>query len=71
MSKTNTDDKHPKSKAVIAVDVQNNNRSITEGIRDLCARAESLVESQVPTKRMRKSLLDSAETLLFTTKREC
>ena len=54
----------PQSKAAITIDVQNANREIGEGIIDICARAESLLDTQAPTKRQKRNLLDTVESLL-------
>ena len=65
MSKKSSEDILPMSKAAMTVDVQNDNRTISNGIRDLCNRAESVLCSEAPTKRLRKSLLDTAASLLL------
>ena len=53
-----------KSKAVIAVDIQTDNRVVGDGLQLLCERAATILDTAAPTKRIRKSLLDTAESLL-------
>ena len=53
-----------KSKAVIAVDIQTDNRVVSDGLQLLCDRAATILDTAAPTKRIRKSLLDTAESLL-------
>ena len=52
------------SKAAITVDVQNDNHAIYGSILDICGKAEAILESQAPTKKQRKCLLDTAASLL-------
>ena len=52
------------SKATIAVAVQNQNIDVRAGIQSLRDTAISLLASDNPTKRARKELLDTANTLL-------
>ena len=53
-----------KSKAAIAVDIQTDNRVVGDGLQLLCERAATILDTVAPTKRIRKSLLDTAESLL-------
>ena len=64
MSKRDSGSARPKSKAAITIDVQNGNREISDGIVNICARAESLLDTQAPTKRQKLNLLATAESLL-------
>ena len=64
MSKRRADNDPPRSKADMTVDVITDNRTISNGISDLCNRAVSILDSEAPTKRARKSLLDTAASLL-------
>ena len=55
---------HPQSKAAITINVQNGNCAISEGIMSLCDKAESILDSETPSKRKKKNLLDTAKSLL-------
>ena len=55
---------HRQSKAQLAVDLQTQNHSICDQIKSLRDTAASVLESEAPTKRIRKELLDTAESLL-------
>ena len=52
------------SKAAIAVDVQSQHEALSNSIQLLRATAATILESEKPTKRARKELLDTADTLL-------
>ena len=52
------------SKAAIAVSVQNQNTDVHTGIQAIRDTAVSLLAVDNPSKRARKELLDSANTLL-------
>ena len=54
----------PQSKAAITIDVQNGNHVINEGIMSMCDKAESILDSETPSKRQKKNLLDTAKSLL-------
>ena len=53
-----------KSKDIIAVNIQSDNRAISSGLQLLCDRAAIILDMSVPTKWIRKSLLDTAQSLL-------
>ena len=53
------------SKASTVVNVQNQNAEVREGIQSLRDSAASLIDSENPTKRARKMIMDTADTLLF------
>ena len=55
------------SKASTLVNVQNQNVEVHEGIQSLCDSAASLLEvyPESPTKRARKKIMDTADTLLY------
>ena len=52
------------SKAAIAVDVQSQHEALSNSIQLLRATAATILEAEKPTKRARKELLDTADTLL-------
>ena len=52
------------SKAQLAVNLQTHNRSIYNRINFLCNMAESVLETEAPTKRQRRRILDTVESLL-------
>ena len=52
------------SKAAITVSLQEDNRDVSNGIQSICDSAHSLLNSQHPTKRQRKELLTTAQSLL-------
>ena len=58
------DNNKRKSKADITVEIQTDNRAIGEGIVSLRDAAESILGSAAPTKRQRKLLVETAESLL-------
>ena len=53
------------SKAALAVDLQSHNRTICDRIQSLRDTAVSVLEATAPTKRQRKMLLDTADSLLL------
>ena len=55
------------SKASTLVNIQNQNVEVHEGIQSLCDSAASLLEvyPESPTKRARKKIMDTADTLLY------
>ena len=63
-SDTNTANTDRRSTAVIAVDLQNTNQAVGDGLQLLCNTAGAILDSEAPTKRLRKSLLDTAHSLL-------
>ena len=52
------------SKAATVVNVENQNAELREGIQSLRDSAASLLDSENPTKRARKMIMDTADTLL-------
>ena len=52
------------SKAALCVDLQTQNRAVCEQIKSLRDTAVTLLDSEKPTKRARKELLDTAQSLL-------
>ena len=52
------------SKAQFAVALQVHSRSINDQLKTLRDTAASLLEAEAPTKRQRRELLNSAESLL-------
>ena len=55
--------KRMKSKACMTVDLQTNGRTVQDGIASICDSAISILQSEHPTKRQRKSLISAAESL--------
>ena len=53
-----------KSKACLTVDLQTNGRVVESGIASIRDTAVSILQSEHPTKRQRKSLISAAESLL-------
>ena len=56
--------KRMKSKACMTVDLQTNGRTVQDSIASICDSAISILQSEHPTKRQRKSLISAAESLL-------
>ena len=56
--------RHRQSKAALCVDLQTQNRAVCEHIQSFCDTAVTLLDSEKPTKRARKDLLDTAQSLL-------
>ena len=52
------------SKAVIAVDIHSQHEAVCESIKSLRDTGATLLASEKPTKRVRRELLDTADTLL-------
>ena len=52
------------SKAVIAVDIHSQHEAVCESIKSLRDTAATLLASEKPTKRVRRELLNTADTLL-------
>ena len=50
--------------AALAVTINSDNNVVNACMQQLCNLAKALLESEHPTKRQRKQLLDTAETLL-------
>ena len=53
-----------RSKTIIAVDIQNTNQAVGDGLQLLCDQAVAILDTQAPTKRLRKSLLDTAHSIV-------
>ena len=53
-----------RSKTIIAVDIQNTNQAVGDGLQLLCDQAVAILDTQAPTKRLRKSLLDTAHAIV-------
>ena len=64
MSKRDSGSARPKSKAAITINIKNGNHEISDGIINICAQPESLLDTQAPTKRQKLNLLATAESLL-------
>ena len=64
MSKRDFGSARPKSKAAITIDIQHGNRKISDGSVNICAQAESLLDTQAPTKQQKLNILATAESLL-------
>ena len=52
------------SKAALAVTINSDNNVVNAGMQQLCDSAKALLDTENPTKRQRKQLLDTAQTLL-------
>ena len=53
-----------KSKASLTVDLQINERAVGDGISAVLQSTESILSVEVPTKRQRKTLVETAKSLL-------
>ena len=53
-----------KSKASMTVDLQVDGQAVEVGISRIRDVAQAMLDSEVPTKRQRKALVDTAESLL-------
>ena len=53
-----------KSKASLTVDLQIDGRTVGKGISDIFDSAQSILSAEVPTKRQRKALVETARSLL-------
>ena len=52
------------STAVITVDIQSRSHDVSERIEEVRDKAESILDSKAPSKKIRKALLDTAKSLL-------
>ena len=64
MAKDTVRNVNKKSKACLTVDLQTDGRAVESGIMSIRDTAVSILQSDHPTKRQRKSLLSAAESLL-------
>ena len=53
-----------KSKASMTVDLQVDGQSVEDGISRIRDAAQAMLDSENPTKRQRKALVETAESLL-------
>ena len=59
-----TNDQPRKSKAALTVELQNINRAVSSGIKQLHAHAQNVLYRPLPTKCQRQLLVDAAPSLL-------
>ena len=52
-----------RSKTIIAVDIQNTNRAVGDGLQLLCIQAAAILDTKAQTKRLRKSFLNTAHSI--------
>ena len=53
-----------RSKIIIAVDIQNTNQAVGDGLQLLCDQAVTILDTHAPTKCLRKSLLNIAHSIV-------
>ena len=63
-SNSNTANTGGWSKAIVAVNLQNSNQAVGDGLQLLCNKAGTILDAEAPTKQLRKSLLNTAHSLL-------